>query len=255
MPKRKDEQIDGQMSIFDFCVDASNYVSQSNEVISGKQSLSINAAKLLRSAIMQIKPDDEELKPYIVTIPELAKLLNIPRQDVHRDIDNLTDEIIKNPLYLKQDKDGVTKWVKIPWVSICKYDSEQGVLIQLNEQMKPMLLNLIEQGHYTQYTLDSILTMKSVYAIRLFELIQSKIMIKVLPKHGQYIDLSVEEIRQACDCVDKFQNFSSFRSKVIDRAIKEINEKTMFRIDYPYSDIRKGKSIIGFRFHINMMYH
>ncbi len=256
MTKKKNEnKIDGQMSIFDFCVDASNYVSQSNEVISGKQSLSINAAKILRCAIMQIKPDDKELKPYIVTISELAKLLNIPRQDVHRDIDNLTDEIIRSPLYLKQDKDGVTKWVKIPWISICKYDSEQGVLIQLNEQMKPKLLDLIEQGHYTQYTLESILTMKSVFSIRLFEIIQSKIMVKVLPKNGKDIDLTVEEIRQACELENKFLNFSSFRSKVVDRAIKEINEKTVFRIDYPYLDIRKGKKIIGFRLHVNMMYH
>lgn len=254
MAKKKElQQVDGQLSIFDFCVDSSNYVTQSNDIIKGKQSLSINAAKLLRSAIMQIKPNDTELKPYVLSITELAKLLNVPRQDVHRDIDAITDEIVKNPLYIKEEKGDRVRWVKMPWVSICKYDSEKGVLIQLNEQMKPVLLNLIEQGHYTQYTLDSILTMKSVYAIRIFELIQSKITLKVLPRTGCQVALTIDEIREACDCVDKLKAFTSFRKNVIDRAVKEINEKTMYQVSY--ADIRKGKGIIGFLFDVNMFYH
>lgn len=249
--RKKTEIIDGQLSIFDFCIDKSNYVVQSNEVIQGKQSLSLNSAKLLRSAIMQIKPEDNELKPYVVTIPDLAKLLGIPRQDVHRDIDAITDEIIKNPLYIREEVKGRVKWVKCPWVSMCKYDSNDGVFIQLNEQMKPILLNL--QSNYTQYTLDSILTMKSVYAIRVFELLQSKIMEKVLPRNGVDVVLTVEEIRIACDCLEKMKNFSAFREKVINRAINEINEKTTYLVSY--ADIRKGRSITGFLFHVNMWYH
>lgn len=248
---RKHSEINGQLSIFDFCMDTNNYVVQSNEVISGKQSLSLNSAKLLRSAIMQIKPEDKELKPYIVTIPELSKLLNIPRQDLHRDIDKITDEIMKNPLYLREEKGNKIRWVKFAWVKTCKYDSEQGVYITLNDDMKPLLLNLKSQ--YTQYTLDSVLTMKSVYAIRIFELLQSKIMVKVLPKNGEDIFLSIEEIRTACDCIDKIKNFSAFREKVIDRAVEEINEKTMYHVKY--ADVRKGRRISGFMFNVNMIYH
>ena len=38
--------------------------------------------------------------------------------------------------------------------------------------MKPYLLGL--QNNYTEYTLDNILAMKSVYGIRIFELLQEK---------------------------------------------------------------------------------
>lgn len=251
--KKETKQLDGQISIFDFCVDSSNYVTQSNEIIKGKQSLSLNAAKLLRSAIMQIKPSDTELNQYVLSVSKLANLLNVTRQDVHKNILAITQEISEHPLFLKEGAGDKARWVIIPWVSICKYDPEIGILIQLNEHLKPLLLNLIKQGNYTQYMLDTILTMKSVYAIRLFELIQSQINIKAMPKTGCRVPLKVDEIREACDCTDKFLNFSSFREKVIDKAVKEINEKTIYKLTY--MDIRNGKSINGFLFEINMFYH
>ena len=41
---------------------------QANDLIGGKQALKLNSAKLIRAAIMQIVPEDEELNPYIVSI-------------------------------------------------------------------------------------------------------------------------------------------------------------------------------------------
>ena len=251
MSARKDTQIEGQLSIFEFCLDSSNYVVQANELIVGKQTLSINAAKLLRSAIMQIKPEDEELKPYIVSIPEMAKLLKIPRQDLNRDIDKITDEILRNPVLIKNETKGKIQWVKFSWVKTCKYDSEKGIYITLNDDLKPFLVNLKEK--YAQYSLDDILTMKSVYAIRIYELLQAHNMRKVLPKDGVIIELTIDEIRTACDCVEKFKSFSSFREKVIKKAMDEINEKTMYKVEY--ADIRKGHKIVGFQFKMNMKYH
>ena len=254
MAKKKTiQQIDGQLTIFDFCVDSSNYVTQSNEIIKGKQSLSLNAAKLLRSAIMQTKPNDTELKPYVLTVPELAKLLNVTRQDIHKKILEITQEITKSPLCIKEENGDKTRWVLIPWVSICKYDPEIGILIKLNEQLKPLLLNLISQGNYTQYTLDSILTMKSVYAIRIFELLREKIKSKTIPQNGILVELTIDEIRTACDCIDKLKSFTSFREKVIEKAISEINEKTTYIVKY--ADIKQGRSINAFLFNVNMNYH
>lgn len=245
------KQIEGQLSIFDFCMDTSNFVAQSNELIRGRQSLSLNAAKLLRSAIMQIKPEDEELKPYVVTVSELAKLFNVSRQDIHKSIDNITDEIIQNPLYIKEEKKGRIRWIKSAWVKTCKYDSEKGVFITLNDELKPLLLNL--KAQYTQYTLDSILCMKSIYGIRIFELILSKIMVKVIPKNGVDVIITLDEIRNACDCVEKLKRYSSFKEKVLIKALKEINEKTLYEVTF--AEVKSGKSISAIIFHVNMSYH
>ena len=243
--------MDGQLS-FNFCLDTRNYVVQANNLIGGKQALKLNSAKLIRSAIMQVVRDDEELKPYIITVKELAELLGVSASNVYRDVEEITDDIIKNPVYVKEEIVGKSvKWIKIPWVSKCEYNSDIGVAIKLNEELKPFLINLKE--HYTQYTLQEVLTMKSVYAIRIFEMLQSKIMNKMLPKDGTDIEISVQEIRECCDCEDKYPAFGNFKDKVIDKAVSEINRVTMFRVEFSYR--KRSRSVVAIIFHVNMMYH
>ena len=91
--------IDGQLS-FDFSLDKDNYVVQANDLIGGKQALKLNSAKLIRAAIMQIVPEDDELKPYVVSSKEIAELLGVSESNLYRDIDDITDDIIKNPVFI-----------------------------------------------------------------------------------------------------------------------------------------------------------
>lgn len=252
---RGTKQIEGQLT-FDFCLDTRNYVCQANSLIGGKQALKLNSAKLIRAAIMQIVREDTELKPYIITIAELAKLLNVPKSNIYRDIDDITDDILNNPVYVREEtfKNGSKKirWLKIPWVTRCEYHSDAGVALKLNDELKPLLLNL--KDHYTQYTLDEVLVMKSVYAIRLYELLQSKIMSRVLPKDGTDIEMSLDEIKECCGCEGKSYNtFSNLKNRVIEVGVKEINEKTLYTLSYDY--VKSGKTVVGLIFHINMKYH
>ena len=252
---RGNKQIEGQLS-FDFCLDTRNYVCQANSLVGGKQALKLNSAKLIRAAIMQIAKEDKELKPYIITISELAKLLNVTKSNIYRDIDSITDDILNNPVYVREETcnrgNKKVRWIKMPWVTRCEYHSDVGIALKLNDELRPLLLNL--QDHYTQYALDEILVMKSVYAIRLYELLQSKIMSRVLPKAGTNIELSIETIKECFGCEGKSYNiFSNLRNRVIDIGVKEINKKTLFTVSYDY--VKKGKTVIGLIFHINMKYH
>ena len=221
---RGNKQIEGQLT-FDFCLDKNNYVVQSNKLIGGKQALKVNSAKLIRAAIMQVVYDDQELKPYVVKIGDLAELLGVSKNNIYRDVESITDDIIKNPVYIRNGDGKNIKWIKIPWVSRCEYNSDIGIAIKLNNELKPFLLNLKEQ--YTQYSLENILSMKSVYAIRIFELLQERIKTKVIPKNGMRIELSVQYIRECCNCEEKYERFSQFKARVLDGAVSEINSQTL----------------------------
>lgn len=247
---RGTKEISGQLS-FNFSLDTGNYVAQANDLIGGKQSLKLNSAKLIRAAIMQIIPEDEELKPYIITIKELSKLLKVSESNLYRDIDDIADDIIKNPVFIKEINRRQIKWVKIPWVTRCEYNSDVGVAIKLNDDLKPFLIKLKE--HYTQYSLDNILTMKSTYSIRIFELLQEKIKTKLIGRNGEYVEISVQELRECCDCEDKYKSFNNFKTRVIDTACNEINALTMFHVKYTY--LKHGRSIVAIVFHVNMSYH
>lgn len=246
--RKKSEQVEGQIALA-MNIDSRNLVVQANRMITGKQRLSLNAAKLIRAAVMQIKPGDESLPPYLITIPQLAELLGVGAENLYREADNLTDEIIRNPIRIYSDEGD--RWVKFPWVSRCEYVTGTGLLIQLNRELKPFLLALREK--YTQYALEDVLSMKSVYAIRIYELILSKIMVTMLPERGIDVELSLQEIRDACELGEKYLEFGHFKTRVVDVAVKEINEKTLYTVLFTY--LKNSKKIIGLRFHVNIKYH
>ena len=246
---RGQKQVEGQIS-FNFCLEPSNYVVQSNELINGKQALKLNSAKLIRAAIMQVVKEDAELKPYIVTIKELADLLNVPKSNIYRDIECIVQDILNHPVSFKRTDGKKEQWVKIPWYTRCEYHSDIGVALKLNPELEPYLINL--KAHYTQYSLGEILAMKSVYAIRIFELIQSRIMSRAVPIEGTHVVMSVQEIRECCDCEKKYPAFGNFKDKVLDAAAKEINRVTIYDVSYTYQ--KEGKKVTAIDFFIISKY-
>lgn len=243
MERKKTLQIEGQLC-FDFNTNIENYVVQANELIEGKQNLKLNSAKIMRSLIMQIKPDDDELKSYIISIADLSKMLDVAPANLYRDIDSITDDILKNHVAIKDRANG--KFIKIQWVTACAYEKGVGLAVKMNPLLKPFLLNL--QEHYTQYQLENILAMKSIYAIRVYELLQKEQIMRFMPKEGAYIVLTVKEIRKACDCENKFEKISQFKTRVLDMAVREIYRTTTYKIDYEC--IKNGRIIKAIKFHI-----
>ena len=247
---RGNKQVPGQMT-FEMCIDRHNYVVQANDLIGGRQALGLNSAKLIRAAVMQIKPDDDEIKPYSISIKQLSELLSISTTNLYRDIDKITSDIISNPVFIRYKDEKHIKWVKIPWVEFCQYDSDVGVSMQLNKRLKQFLIAL--KDHYTQYPLENILAMKSVYAIRIFEMLQAKIMSQVLPKEGKHIIITVEEIIEGCELKETYRIITNLKKRVLDVAVNEIGRVTLYSVSY--SNIKNGRKIEAFDFYINMKYH
>lgn len=227
------------------------YVCQSNILINAKQNLRLNSSKIVRAAIMQISRDDKEIKPYLLSIHEMSKLLNVSESNLYRDIQSLVEDIMQNPVYIQKEEKEKVQWIMIPWVKLCSYDSDVGFIIQLNDALMPYLIDLREQ--YEQYYYTNIMYMKSPASIRIFELIQSKIYCNPLPKDGVTVSLSVDHIRKCLSCEDKYTEFSNFRARIIDATVKEINKVTLYKIDYEV--IKKGRTADKIKFHVNMQYH
>lgn len=252
------EEEEGQMSYFPVSDRVENLIVQSNNLIKAQQNLTLNEAKLIRIIIMQIVANDVDFKAYEISPSELARLIgNEDGSNIYRRAQDFTDKLQSKKLKIKQSNGS---WQSIVWVPTCQYDSKRKkIKIKLNDDLKPYLLNLVETGYYTQYALDTALSFRSVYALRIHELLMMQIRSRLLPKEGIEVDLYIDDIRDACMLYkqdskgnytneDKYVRVSQLKEKVINIACKEINDATMFNVYY--KDIKQGRSIIGFRFHI-----
>lgn len=223
-----------------------NYVVMSNDLIRGKSNLSLNEIKLLRLTIMQIVADDTEFMTYKIPIISLGKLLNINKDNLYKSVDEMTTHLLQEIVYIG-DGNPKHKYKKFQWCSTCEY--ENGVIsIKLHDELKPYLLELKE--YYTQYVLADVLQLKTVYAIRLYELIREEMKYqKVYANKKATVELDIETIRRATNTENKHKQTGHFKEKVIKKAVQEINLKLGYNIEY--EDIKESRRITGFRFGIS----
>ena len=165
-----------------------NYtVAIANSLIRGQQTMTIQESKLLYITISQIVKQDKDLKTYTTTIPQLAKFLDVSPKNLYRDIDKLTDNLMKRFVKVKQCSD---KWKKFMWVSFCEFDNGQ-ITIKLSDEIKPYVLEL--NKYYSQYLLGTLISFKSFYTSRMYQIL----LCDMREKNVSEIEIkySIEELR------------------------------------------------------------
>ena len=229
----------------DMCLKTENQVVMSNDLIKSKSKLSLNELKLLRLTIMQVIAEDKDLLTYQVNIVDLAKVLGISSPNIYRDIDEMTTHLLQEIVYIG-DGNPKHSWRKFQWCSTCEYND--GVItIKLHDNLKPYLVQL--KKHYTQYMLADVLVLKSVYAIRIYELIREGFKgQKVYADNCAIVSLDIDTIRKATNTESKYSQMGHFKAKVIDIAVKEINDKLGYYITY--EPVKNSRKITGFKFRI-----
>lgn len=137
-------------------------VVKHNDLVNEKpdQPYTLNQLKLICHLISHIKPTDTNFETKEVLLSELG-FDSIDSYNYSRFKSEIL-ELLKKPFELP------TKyWVN--WFSTLLY--KEGVIeYAFDERLKPYLLNL--KNNFTSYQLKNILSLKSVYAIRMYELLK-----------------------------------------------------------------------------------
>ena len=119
------------------------------------------------------------------------------------------------------------------------------MLLEFSPQLKPYLLQL--KGHFTKIDIVEALRLKSIYAVRIFELLLQY-------EHIGKRETSIENLRSFCGIETKEYGFyADLKRYVIDRAKTEINAKTEYEIDYTES--KKSRKVIAIEWTIKKKTH
>lgn len=222
-------------------------VRQSNELIQASYKIaSVGEGRLIRMLIAQIKPTDEDFKTYQISVADFAKFFGLSSGGSAYDlVKKAADELAGRRIML--EKDG--NWLRLNWLAHAKYKAGDGFIeVSFHKELKPYLLQL--QTYYTQYELEKIVNFKSVYAMRLFELLKQE-QFKGKGNESGYFKKSFEyeELRGLLGIEKKeYSFFKDFRVIVLQTAIKEINANPdihIIQVDYP----KTGRKISHIVFH------
>lgn len=103
----------------------------------------------------------------------------------------------------------------------------------------------IDHIGYLRYKLRSIVSLRSRYAYILFIYLESN-------RYRKSWEIGLEDLKKMLGALGtSYQQYFRFREKILDRAQKELHEKTELR--FSYTPVKKGRTVTGIRFEVETL--
>lgn len=231
-------------------LNANYYAVSANDLIKGRQKMSLREAQLLYIAMAQVVKEDKDFKTYTTTVPELAAFMGIDENSLYRDLENICTNLLQRVVKIQvggENARGKKKWKAFQWISCAEYDNGK-LTIRLHDEIKPFLIDLVE--HYSQTLLGTLCSFNSYYAVRLYQLIVCEIGEHPNNPKEEW-NFTVEELREFFQVKPKeYARTYNLIQKTIKPAIEELNSSPYVHIwDYQeHHATGRGRPLQGVSF-------
>ena len=226
-------------------------VVQANPLIEARKEMNVTEMRLFVLGLQDITPHikDDTLHDvdFHETIIPYRELMELFGNEYNGNITNLKKQVKKASqcvIELSSENGGfgfASIYRKI------KYEPNKGLIIHFNEELKPYILELVNQA-YTRYKVKALFSLSSSYSWRILESLLEKQGYLRQGKKEIFLVLTIEEVRFRLN-VEKGKyegRIDNLRKFVLDEPIKEINEKTDY---YVWYEVQKtGRKVTGFKF-------
>ncbi|STY98618.1 replication protein [Moraxella ovis] len=264
---------------------SNDLIAMDNSIVTSAYNLSVNEQRLIYCALKQMpkydpkNPDRESLDPktpFYITRDDFIEL-GANSDNVAKEIRQATRELMKKSLFV-QTTEGIREF---HWLSeVLRYDrnAEQKLRekypnpsdykkyinalkmynlidvlpthkaddnivarVVFHEKVIPLLSDL--KASFTQFLLSDVTEFSSIYSYRIYQLFMQYLN-KETGKGWTQLDFY--DLRFMLMLLDKYPLTADFKKRVIDPAIKEINEKSPLKAKYEL--IKKGRKFVAVKF-------
>ena len=218
-------------------------VVKTNRLNQAFQVLTLAELHIVQLAIVDARETGTGLNtdtPLRIDARRYAEVFNTTRQNAYQRMKEAEDTLF-NRRFSFYDDDG--KLVKSRWIQQVRYLDDEGAIELVFTLAVVQGISRIDgvKEFFTQYLLSQTAQLNSVYSARLYELLiqwgsTGKVPIIDLGDFREQLGIGVNE----------YQRMHHFKARVLEPAIKEINEKTDIKAEYEQH--KKGRVISGFSF-------
>ncbi|HBF7094791.1 TPA: replication initiation protein [Clostridioides difficile] len=218
----------------DYIVKKSNYF-----IMNCKYDLSIQEQRIILTLASMIKSTDEEFKEYKFSTKEFKELLNLKGQSVYSEIPKITKKLLGKTLEIENEHETI----QCGWIATARHLKKEGfIILRISPDLKPYMLQL--NTLYTSYRLKNVLSMKSKYSIRIYEILKCHEF-----KQQSFIDISIDELRKLLKAENIYPKYANFKQKILEVVKNELEEQT--DISFNYEEFKTGRTITDLRIFIH----
>lgn len=218
-------------------------VVKDNALINASYNLDVSEQRLILLSIVRAREtgqgitSDSRLQ---IHASDYMKQFNVDKSAAYEVLRNAVDNLFNRYFSYKYQKDDGTEFVvKSRWVSRIAYATNAAILeITFASDVVPLITRL--EKHFTSYQLKQVSQLTSKYAIRIYELL-----IAWRSVGKCYFDIG--DFRDSLGLgVNEYPAMNNFKNRVLEPAIKQINEFTDIKAEYVQH--KSGRTITGFEF-------
>ena len=214
----------------------SNWVVMQNNIQECFKSMSIDEKRMLILASPIARTINATEKDAItITAESFAQDCNIKTHSAYKSLEEASKALIKR-YFCYLDEKGRKTYCN--WVIRARYE-DGSVSICFPDEVLLMLKEFDKLNPYTKYKKDIVLSLKKDYSFDFYHLAK---------KHqamGKF-EMSLEKIRTEFGLPESYHDLSNLKKRVINPSLDEITTNT--DIDLTYENIKKGRSVVGFKF-------
>lgn len=179
----------------------------------------------------------EELKrEHTLSAKEFGQMFKVAPQNSYVALKKAVNKLLKTDITVPED--GTNSYWRINVCSQAKYVKDEGKIeIQFTDSIMPYLKQVKER--FMVYNLADISNFKSIYATRLFELLQEF-------KETGWMIKSLDELRHAFAVGNQYPKYANFKARTIVPACEEINKN--YHMKVRFEEIKDGKSVTAIKF-------
>lgn len=205
------------------------------------QSFTLREEKAFAYIVSKIKPTETTLEPITFDITEFCQICGINERYNYSPIIETLDRLLSRHIWVsdEESKSG------LPFFSRITVNQGTGTLtVVFNQELKDYFVQL--KGNFFQFTIRFILAMETAHGVQLYKLLKSFYFKnrKTIPAP---IEINVDDLKAYLDCYGRYEKIKDFRHRVLDPALKDINQYSDLQVDM--EPIKTGRNITSFIFH------
>jgi plasmid replication initiation protein len=220
-------------------------VVKDNALINASYNLEVTEQRLILLSIIRAREtgqgisSDSKLE---IHASDYASRFDVTKEAAYNALKNAVNNLFERKFSFKEIHKDTNKEivVKSRWVSRIAYVDDLATLeVTFAPDVVPLITRL--EKHFTSYQLKQVAQLTSKYAIRLYEFLIA------WRNVGKTPVISLSEFREKLGLeINEYQKMVNFKSRVLEPAIKQINELT--DINVKYEQYKTGRSISGLSF-------
>jgi len=220
-------------------------IKKADVVVRARYKLNPLSLKFITSLIAGLKRGDDINEIYQFKVKDFQELTKLKRKDLYWAIKESLKELLEKPIYIPKGKnENDNSFLMLNWVASAEYKEGEGIVeFEISNKLRPYLLEA--QKKFLKYRLENILSLRSSYSIRIYEILKD--WFEMYSRYGSKAEkiINLKELREILE-IPKSYRFNDIKRFILEKSKKELEAYT--DIIFDYEEIKTGRKVTYLKF-------